>query len=57
MMQLVVVPSVADRRILDSGVSATEAVGWVELIRAFTPVFAGYAKPIVFQFKGIRRER
>jgi hypothetical protein len=21
-------------------------VGWVELIRAFTPVFAGYAKPI-----------
>jgi hypothetical protein len=22
------------------------AVGWVELIRAFTPVFAGYAKPI-----------
>jgi hypothetical protein len=23
-----------------------EFVGWVELIRAFTPVFAGYAKPI-----------
>jgi hypothetical protein len=22
------------------------AVGWVELSRAFTPVFAGYAKPI-----------
>jgi hypothetical protein len=22
-------------------------VGWVELIRAFTPVFAGYAKPII----------
>jgi hypothetical protein len=22
-------------------------VGWVELIRAYTPVFAGYAKPIV----------
>ena len=23
-------------------------VGWVELNRAFTPVFAGYAKPIIF---------
>jgi hypothetical protein len=24
----------------------TLVVGWVERIRAFTPVFAGYAKPI-----------
>jgi hypothetical protein len=26
--------------------SGRHSVGWVELIRAFTPVFAGYAKPI-----------
>jgi hypothetical protein len=25
---------------------SVETVGWVELLRAFTPVFAGYAKPI-----------
>jgi hypothetical protein len=27
-------------------VCSLQLVGWVELIRAFTPVFAGYAKPI-----------
>jgi hypothetical protein len=27
-------------------VASSALVGWVELIRAFTPVFAGYAKPI-----------
>jgi hypothetical protein len=29
-----------------SGRPRRRAVGWAELIRAFTPVFAGYAKPI-----------
>jgi hypothetical protein len=30
-----------------AGFFAFGAVGWAELIRAFTPVFAGYAKPII----------
>ena len=28
-------------------------VAWVELIRAFTPVFAGYAKPTAVRFSGL----
>jgi hypothetical protein len=47
----------ADRLGRDRGLTPEGAVGWVAGIRAFTPVFAGYAKSIIFRFERMSTNR